>query len=60
MALVSGRPLLEYQIDLMDACGILWFMLHAYMRKSIVAHFRHSAKWRMQTEYVVLEQLTDT
>ena len=57
MALINGRPFLEYQIDLLRACRIREFVLCVgHMRESITEHFGDGAKWGVHIEYSVERQ----
>ena len=56
MALISGRPFLEYQIALLKACGVHEFVLCVgHLRDDIIAHFGSGLKWEIDIEYAVEE-----
>ena len=54
MALINGRPFLEYQIALLKACGVHEFVLCVgHMREDIIAHFGDGSKWKIDIEYAI-------
>lgn len=57
MAPVSGRPFLEYQIELLRAQGIREFVLCVgHLRESIMAHFGDGADQDVHIEYSIEQE----
>ena len=56
MAMIHGRPFLEYQIALLKACGVHEFVLCVgHLRNDIIAHFGNGLKWEIDVDYAVEE-----